>query len=155
VLRSASARQGALNRVASKHFDFVVCRLGDFSVLCAVELNDKTHSSKRGQARDEFVVGVCRAIGLPLLQVPAQRSYSVADIRVQLQAASAGVAVSDGLHRAQPTKGESHEGGGWVLEHVYARPLVQVGLRTSWRSDAGLRAVSAFRIAAPVASTNA
>lgn len=84
---SASARQGALNRVASKHFDFVVCRASDFSVLCAVELNDKSHGSKRGQARDEFVVGVCRAIGLPLLQVPAQRGYSVADIRAQLQAA--------------------------------------------------------------------
>lgn len=83
----ASARQGALNKASSKHFDFVVCRASDFSVVCAVELNDKTHSSRRGQARDEFVVGVCRAIGLPLLQVPAQRSYAVADIRAQLQAA--------------------------------------------------------------------
>ncbi len=83
---NASARQGALNRVASKHFDFVVCRASDFSVVCAVELNDKSHGSKRGQARDEFVVGVCRAIGLPLLQVPAQRTYAVADICTQLQA---------------------------------------------------------------------
>jgi hypothetical protein len=82
----ASARQGALNRVASKHFDFVVCRANDLSVLCAVELNDKSHGSKRAKARDEFVEGVCRTIGLPLLQVPAQRSYSVADIRTQLQA---------------------------------------------------------------------
>lgn len=82
---SASARQGALNRVGSKHFDFVVCRASDFSVVCAVELNDKSHGSKRAQSRDEFVVGVCRAIGLPLLQVPAQRSYAVADIRAQLQ----------------------------------------------------------------------
>jgi hypothetical protein len=83
---SASARQGALNRVASKHFDFVVCRASDFSVLCVVELNDKTHGSKRGQARDEFVINVCRAIGLPLLQVPAQRAYAITDIRAQLQA---------------------------------------------------------------------
>lgn len=83
---STSARQGALNRVASKHFDFVVCRASDFSVVCAVELNDKSHGSKRVQARDEFVVGVCRAIGLPLMQVPAQRSYTVTDIRAQLQA---------------------------------------------------------------------
>lgn len=84
---SASARQGALNRFASKHFDFVVCRASDFSVVCAVELNDKSHGSKRGQARDEFVVGVCRAIGLPLMQVPAQRAYTVTDVRAQLQAA--------------------------------------------------------------------
>lgn len=84
---SASARQGALNRVASKHFDFVACRASDFSVVCAVELNDKSHGSKRAQVRDEFVVGVCRAIGLPLLQVQAQRAYAVADVRDQLQAA--------------------------------------------------------------------
>lgn len=83
----ASARQGALNRVASKHFDFVVCRASDFSVVCAVELNDKSHGSKRAHARDEFVVSVCRAIGLPLMQVSAQRSYAVADIRAQMQAA--------------------------------------------------------------------
>lgn len=68
---SASARQGALNRVASKHFDFVVCRAGDLSVLCAVELNDKSHASRRAQARDALVVNVCRVINLPLLQVPA------------------------------------------------------------------------------------
>ena len=83
---SASARQGALNRVASKHFDFVVCRASDLSVLCAIELNDKSHASKRAQARDAFVVNVCWAIKLPLLQVPAQRSYSVADLRTQLHA---------------------------------------------------------------------
>lgn len=83
---SASARQGALNRVASKHFDFVVCRASDLSVLCAIELNDKSHASKRAQARDVFVVNVCQSINLPLLQVPAQRSYSITDIRAQLQA---------------------------------------------------------------------
>ncbi|MBL0162173.1 MAG: DUF2726 domain-containing protein [Xanthomonadales bacterium] len=83
---SVSARQGALNRVASKHFDFVVCRASDLSVLCAVELNDRSHTSKSAQARDVFVVNVCRAINLPLLQVPAQRSYSVTDIRTQLHA---------------------------------------------------------------------
>lgn len=32
------------------------------------------------------MAGVCRAIGVPLLQVVAQRSYSVVDIRAQLQA---------------------------------------------------------------------
>lgn len=82
---SASARQGALNRVACKHFDFVVCRASDLSILCAVELDDKSHASKRAQARDAFVVGVCQAINLPLLQVPARRSYSSPDIRAQLQ----------------------------------------------------------------------
>ena len=81
---SASARQGALNRIASKHFDFVVCRASDLTVLCAVELNDKSHSTQRAQARDELVLNVCRAINLPLLQIPAKQAYSLQDIRVQI-----------------------------------------------------------------------
>jgi hypothetical protein len=75
-----SARQGALNKITSKHFDYVICRRSDLSVVCVVELNDKSHASKRAQARDKFIDGVCDTIRLPLLKVPAKRSYSVADI---------------------------------------------------------------------------
>jgi Protein of unknown function (DUF2726) len=57
-----SARQGALNRIAAKHCDFVVCRADDLSVVCAVEHNDKSHASQRSQARDEFLARVCDAI---------------------------------------------------------------------------------------------
>jgi len=82
-LRNA-ARQGALNRVAAKHVDFVVCRASDLSVICAVELNDSSHSSKRAQARDELLTNVCEAIGLPLFQVTAKRAYSVQELQAQL-----------------------------------------------------------------------
>ena len=94
---SNSARQGALNRIAAKHFDFVVCRSGDLSVVCAIELNDKSHFSRKAQSRDELLANVCRAIGLPLLTVPAKAAYSPQDVRTQFLAAvepaSAGVRV--------------------------------------------------------------
>ena len=35
---SRSSQQAALNRIAAKHFDFVICRRNDLSVVCAVEL---------------------------------------------------------------------------------------------------------------------
>lgn len=76
-----AARQGALNRVAAKHVDFVVCRASDLSIVCAVELNDSSHSSRRAQARDEVLTKVCEAIGLPLLQVTAKRAYSVQELQ--------------------------------------------------------------------------
>ena len=82
-----SARQGALNRVASKHLDFVVCRTTDLSVVCAFELNDRSHASQRAQARDELVAQVCRTIGLPLVAVPAKQAYSVQEVREQFLAA--------------------------------------------------------------------
>lgn len=82
-----SARQSALNRVAYKHFDFVVCRASDLAVVCAVELNDKSHSSRRAQARDDLLLKVCQAIDLPLLNVPAKQAYSPQELRSQFLAA--------------------------------------------------------------------
>lgn len=82
-----AARQGALNRIAAKHFDFVVCRATDLFVVCAVELNDKSHGSQRARARDDLLINVCRTIGLPLLQVVAKQAYAVQDVRSELMAA--------------------------------------------------------------------
>ena len=83
---SNSARQSALNRIAYKHFDFIVCRANDLTVVCAVELNDKSHSSQRAQSRDDLLLKVCQAINLPLLTVPAKQAYSPQDIRSQFLA---------------------------------------------------------------------
>src|SRR5690606_19236597 len=74
---SNSARQGALNRVAAKHFDFVVCRASDLTVLCAVELDDKSHSTKRARARDQLLEQICQTINLPLMRVTAQSGYAI------------------------------------------------------------------------------
>lgn len=82
-----SARQGALNRIAFKHFDFVVCRASDLAIVCAVELNDKTHGSQKAKARDELLAGVCTTINLPLLQIAARKSYSITELQAQLQGA--------------------------------------------------------------------
>lgn len=78
-----SARVGAVNRIASKHFDFVVCRVSDLSVLCAVELNDASHSTAKMRTRDELLSKVCEVIDLPLLQVRASGTYSVSELRSQ------------------------------------------------------------------------
>jgi hypothetical protein len=90
---SASARQGALNKVGSKHFDFVVCRASDLTAVCVVELNDSSHSSQRAQASDAVKRGVCGVIGLPLFQDAAKRAYSVQELQAQF-ASVLGVAPS-------------------------------------------------------------
>ena len=84
-----SARQGALNRVASKHFDFVVCRATDMAVVAAIELNDKSHASQRVQARDDLLAKVCQAINLPLLTIVAKQSYVIPELEAQFLAAIA------------------------------------------------------------------
>jgi Protein of unknown function (DUF2726) len=83
----ASARQGALNRIAYKHFDYVVCRRSDLAVVCVVELNDKSHSTSKVAARDGFVNDLCKTIEVPLLSVQAKRAYSQQELRTAFEVA--------------------------------------------------------------------
>jgi very-short-patch-repair endonuclease len=82
AMKNRTDWQRAFNRISAKHFDFVVCRSATLEVLCVIELDDQTHQRERSKRRDEFVLAVCRVTGLPLLRIPAQRSYSIQELRV-------------------------------------------------------------------------
>lgn len=75
-----SAWQTAFNRISSKHFDYVLCDKNSLSVICVIELNDKSHSGQKRQKRDEFLDGVCKAANLPLVTIPAKTAYPVQEI---------------------------------------------------------------------------
>src|SRR5699024_10482433 len=47
-------------------------------------LDDQSHQQRKRQKRDAFFVGLCQTIALPLVQVPARRSYSVPEIRTKI-----------------------------------------------------------------------
>lgn len=74
----------AFNKIAAKHFDFVLCDRQDLSVLCVIELNDASHDRPERRARDAFLEAACAEAGLPLLQVRARRSYRRAKLLEQL-----------------------------------------------------------------------
>ena len=78
---SNSARTSALNRITSKHIDFVLCRPHDLSVVCAVELDDKTHERKDRRARDMFLENALAAAEVPLVRIKTAKSYDVAGLR--------------------------------------------------------------------------
>jgi Protein of unknown function (DUF2726) len=80
-------RQIAVNRVAQKHIDFVVCSGSSLVPVCAIELNDGSHNSSASKRRDEFLSSVCAQVGLPLLVVKAARSYALDAIRQELSIA--------------------------------------------------------------------
>lgn len=73
--------QKAFNKISSKHFDFLLCDKSDLSVLCAVELDDSSHNSKKRKARDEFLTGACQAANVPLVQIKARASYNINEIQ--------------------------------------------------------------------------
>lgn len=78
---SQSGRQGALNRIQSKHIDFVVCDPNDFSVQLAIELDDSSHRRADRRRRDDFVDKAFAAADVRLFRLPVKRTFSVEDIR--------------------------------------------------------------------------
>jgi len=76
--------RSAFNKISAKHFDYVVCDRATLRVLSAVELNDKSHNSKKRAERDAFLRTACSSAGLLLFEFDAKSSYSVVDLRMQL-----------------------------------------------------------------------
>lgn len=58
----------ALNKIISKHIDFVITRPENLAVLCAIELDDKSHQNAARQQRDCFIDTLCEKVGLPLIR---------------------------------------------------------------------------------------
>ncbi len=74
-------RRRALNAVMAKSVDFVICDVLTLDPVAVIEVDDRSHLLPERRDRDAFVNAVFAEIGLPLLRVKAQRSYSVAELR--------------------------------------------------------------------------
>ncbi len=80
-------RQSAVNRITRKHLDFILCDRTTCVPLLAIELDDASHGREDRKTRDQFVDGLCRSSGLPLVRQPAQRGYSLDEVRRALATA--------------------------------------------------------------------
>lgn len=73
------------NKINRKHFDFVLCDKTTTKILCAIELNDKSHNRKDRTNRDNFLAEACQSANVPLLFIPTQANYSILKISEALQ----------------------------------------------------------------------
>ena len=78
-------RQAYLNKIMSKHVDFVLCKNNTLSPVLAIELDDLSHQEGRRQERDKFVNEVFHKAGLPLLRIQAKRSYSPGELSLVIK----------------------------------------------------------------------
>lgn len=76
-----SSWQRAFNRIAAKHFDYVICEPGDLSVIAAIELNDRSHKKRARADRDALLEKACGIAGLALHQFDAKHGYQVGEVR--------------------------------------------------------------------------
>ena len=70
------ARQGLFNRISRKTVDFLVC-LPDFSLVAAVELDNRTHLPAKDAMRD----AILESAGIPMLRVNVRDLPTVEALR--------------------------------------------------------------------------
>ncbi len=64
------------NQIQCKHFDFVLCDKALLEPAVVLELDDSSHDKFNRQESDEFKQKVCEMVGLRLVRVKVQQSYS-------------------------------------------------------------------------------
>ena len=74
-----------LNRILSKHIDFVLCDPSTLVPVLAIELDDSSHDRPERQERDRFVNEAFESAGLPLLRIGVQGTYEVKDLREKIE----------------------------------------------------------------------
>ncbi len=79
-----SVWQTACNRIDRKHVDFVICKKADFSIVAAIELDDKSHARKDRVERDRFLDQAFAATGISLLRFPARKGYVLEEVKSHL-----------------------------------------------------------------------
>lgn len=99
---NSSQWREAFNRIAAKHFDFVVCKADDLSVVCVVELDDKSHATNRAKKRDTFIDQLCATSGMLLLRVTARRAYNQQELRDEFLRMRSRASPEDAVSQIRP-----------------------------------------------------
>lgn len=72
------------NKIDRKHIHFLLCDPKSLRPVLGIELTDHSQPQEERHAQAAFLDGVFAAAGLPLVRLPAQRVYTVSDIKAQI-----------------------------------------------------------------------
>lgn len=75
------------NKIDRKSVDFVLCHPTTLKPQLIIELDDKSHTREDRKERDDFVNNALKAVGIPLLRIPAAPNYNPAAIEQRIRAA--------------------------------------------------------------------
>lgn len=67
--------------LAARCFPFVLCNKSDLSVVCAVQMHDRSHGSRKSAEPDGLLKALCEAAGLPLVSIATSPFYDAGEIR--------------------------------------------------------------------------
>lgn len=77
--------QIAFNKISAKHFDYVLCSKDKLEVIAVIELDDKSHNTKKSIKRDSLLENACNSANLKLIRFPAKSAYQIQAVREQIE----------------------------------------------------------------------
>ena len=81
VPKNSDKRQSYIQRVWSKHVDFVICDRETMQPILVIELDDKSHNRNDRQQRDLFVDKALESAQLRVTHVKVGNTYNFEEIR--------------------------------------------------------------------------
>jgi len=75
----------AFNKISAKHFDYVLCSKDKLEVIAVIELDDKSHNSKKAIKRDALLENACSSADLKLIRFQAKSSYQINSVREKIE----------------------------------------------------------------------
>jgi len=78
----------AFNKIAKKHYDFVLCDPTTLEVQILIELDDSSHNRPERMRRDSFVNTASASARIPLIRVPVSNSYDYFELEETLYGVS-------------------------------------------------------------------
>lgn len=74
-VEKSSSRNSYRGKIQNRHIDFVIFNPVNGYTDFAIELDDKSHETEKQKQIDKFKDDVFRKIGMPLIRIPARRTY--------------------------------------------------------------------------------
>lgn len=71
----------AINKIQSKHVDFVLCEKTKYTVKAVIELDDSSHETEERKIRDAFVDEAMANAGIKIFHIPVQQVYSLPELK--------------------------------------------------------------------------
>ncbi len=78
--------RAAVNRISSKHFDFLLCDRNQFEIIAAIELDDPGNKRLGEVKRNEFLTEACKTANFPLIRITARQIYAAPEIKAAVLA---------------------------------------------------------------------
>jgi len=78
--QSKSQWQKSFNQIKAKHIDFVLVDAKTAEILCAIELDDSSHTRADRKSRDSFLDEALKSANLPLFRFSTSRAYQSKEI---------------------------------------------------------------------------